>query len=73
MVRFAVPELFKLTRPNVLEPSLKLTIPEGMPPLPLTVAVKVMAVPTVAGFCEEVTVVALGSIDAGENTITVAE
>jgi len=44
-----------------------------MPPLPLTVAVKVMAVPTVAGFCEEVTVVALGSIDAGENTITVAE
>jgi hypothetical protein len=74
VVKLAMPELFKVPMPRLMAPSLKTTIPVGMPPLPLTVAVKVTPLPASAGFCEDVTDVVLGPIDgAADSTKTVAE
>ena len=42
---------------RTLAPSLKVTVPVGVPPAPLTVAVKVTAWPPFAGLAEEVTAV----------------
>ena len=45
-------------RPRVVEPSLKVTVPVGVPPYcPVTVAVKVTVCPYCDGFCDEVNVV----------------
>jgi hypothetical protein len=39
--------------PNTVEPSLKVTVPVGVPPEPVTVAVNVMELPSAAGLAEE--------------------
>jgi hypothetical protein len=45
--------------PRVLEPSLKVTVPLGVPPVEVTAAVKVTAVANVDGIKEEVSAVEL--------------
>ena len=57
----ATPELFKVPVPRMLVPSWKTTVPVGVPPLPLTVAVKVTALPAADGFGEELIVVVLAA------------
>jgi hypothetical protein len=57
----ATPEAFSALVLRLLLPSKKSTVPVGVPPLPLTVAVNVTGLPASAGFCEEVTVVVLGA------------
>ena len=62
MVNFATPLLLSVPVPSVVEPSLKVTVPPGMPPpgdAAVTVAVKVTACPTVDGLTEEVRAVAV--------------
>jgi hypothetical protein len=61
-VREACPEPFREAVPRVVEPSRKVTVPVGVVPAPVTVAVRVMEVPTEAGFSDEVSdvVVAAG-------------
>ena len=54
-----MPEVFKVSPPRLVFPSKKVTFPVGIPPFPLTVAVKVTSVPATAGFCEEVIAVEL--------------
>lgn len=56
--------LDKVPVPRVVEPSLNVTVPVGVPPLPLAWAVKVTDVPEVDGFNEEVTVVVVVVITA---------
>ena len=60
VLKVAVPEPFRVWLPRLLVPSKKETVPVGTPPLPVTVAVKVTALPANAGFSEEASVVALG-------------
>ena len=55
----ATPEPFKVALPRLLVPSRKATVPVGSPPLPLTAAVNVTALPATAGFCDEASAVAL--------------
>ena len=43
--------------PSTVPPSLNVTVPVGVPPVPVTVAVKVTGWPALLGFCEEVSVV----------------
>lgn len=57
VVRPACPEPFRATIPKSMLPSKKVTVPVGVPPLPVTVAVKVTACPAKEGFSEEITVV----------------
>ena len=59
MLKVAWPELFKVPEPRLVLPSKNATDPVGIPPLPLTVAVKVTTLPTDAGFSVEVSSVAL--------------
>jgi hypothetical protein len=47
--------LLSVPVPSVVEPFLKVTVPVGVPPLEVTVAVKVTDWPEVDGFREEVT------------------
>jgi hypothetical protein len=57
VVKAATPALFKVPVPRLLLPSKKVTVPAGVPPLPLTVAVNVTPLPATAGFGAELTVV----------------
>ena len=59
VLNVAAPEPFKAWLPRLLIPSKKETVPVGTPPFPVTVAVKVTALPAAAGFCEEASVVVL--------------
>ena len=54
-------EVLRLPVPSVVEPSLKVTVPVGVPapPLDVTVAVNVTNWPNAAGFCEDVSVMLL--------------
>ena len=45
--------------PSVVAPPLKVTVPVGVPPVEVTVAVKVTAAPNVDGFRDEASAVAL--------------
>jgi hypothetical protein len=59
VVKVACPEALSVPVPSVVAPSLKVTVPLGVPP-PLagvTVAVKVTACPTVLGFGDDDSVV----------------
>ena len=71
VLKAAVPEPFKVWLPRLLVPSKKEMIPAGTPPFPVTVAVKVTALPASAGFCEEASVVALESRMTCESTLEV--
>ena len=51
--------LLSVPVPSVLEPFLKVTVPVGVPPLDVTVAVNFTDAPKVEGFREEATVVEL--------------
>ena len=56
VVNIAWPEPFRVAVPRVLGPSLKVTVPVGMPPpglLAVTVAVKVTDCPDADGLAEE--------------------
>ncbi len=52
----ARPELSR-TDPNLVAPSMKVTVPVGVPAVAVTVAVKVTRCPLVEGFSEETSVV----------------
>ena len=56
MASLAIPPLSAAGQ-RVLAPSLKVTVPVGVPPEEVTVAVKVTATPYVDGFREEATAV----------------
>jgi hypothetical protein len=56
----ALPELM-VPVPSVARPSLNVTVPVGVPPLPLTVAVNVMLCPGAAGFTLDVRIVVVGT------------
>ena len=71
VLKVAVPEPFRVWLPRLLVPSKKETVPVGTPPLPVTVAVKVIALPANAGFCEEASVVALEPRMICESTLEV--
>lgn len=58
MLNVALP-LLSVPVPNVVEPFLKVTVPVGVPPLEVTVAVKVTDWPEVDGLREEVSEVEL--------------
>ena len=49
--------LLSVPEPSVVVPSLKVTVPVGVPPVEVTVAVKVTAAPKVDGFSEDFRVV----------------
>jgi hypothetical protein len=57
VVNVAAPEPFNVPVPIVVAPSLNVTVPVGVPELPVTVAVNVTGEPTAAGFALEVRVV----------------
>jgi hypothetical protein len=57
-----VPPLLSVPVPSVVDPSSKVTVPEGVPALDVTVAVKVTEAPKVDGFREEVSEV---EVEAG--------
>jgi hypothetical protein len=71
VLKDARPALFKVPLPRLLLPSRKATVPAGMPPLPLTVALKITWLPASAGFCDELTVVALELRMICESTLEV--
>ena len=54
------PDPFSVPVPSVVAPSLKVTVPVGVPPAPVTVAVNVTDCPNTEGFSEDVSVVVLG-------------
>jgi hypothetical protein len=56
----ATPELFKAPAPRLALPSQKATVPVGVPPLPLAVALKVTVLPAAAGFAEELSTTVVG-------------
>ena len=57
VVNVACPLLSSEAVPRVLAPSVKVTVPVGVPPLPFTVAAKVTGWPNVLGFGVEANVV----------------
>ena len=59
VVKVATPEPFKVEVPKVAAPSLKVTVPVGVPPDPVTVEVKVTDEPYVEGLRDEVRVFVL--------------
>ena len=61
IVSVATPEPLSVPVPSVVAPSLNVTVPLGVPPLPVTVAAKVTACPNVLGFGDEVRVVEVGA------------
>src|SRR5439155_1220445 len=69
----AWPEPFRVPVPRVLEPSLKVTVPVGVPApglFAVTVAVKVTDCPDTDGLIEELTrVVVLGSVAVGVDVL----
>ena len=64
VLKAARPAPFKAALPRLLLPSKKPTLPVGVPPLPLTAALKVIVLPASAGLAEELntTVVAVGAL-----------
>jgi hypothetical protein len=60
VARVAEPEI-RGDVPIAAESSLKVTVPVGVPPEPVTVAVSVMELPSAAGLAEEPSVVAVPS------------
>ena len=70
-LKAAAPEPFNGSLPRLLVPSKNETVPVGSPPFPVTVAVKVIALPANAGFCEETSVVALEPRMICESTLEV--
>lgn len=56
VVKLATPAVSGLV-PSTAPLSLNVTVPVGVPPVPVTVAVKVTGWPTLLGFSEEVSVV----------------
>jgi hypothetical protein len=61
VVKLATPELSSgMALPITVEPSLKLTVPVGVPAPPVTVAVNVTDCPKAEGFWEELRLVAEG-------------
>ena len=61
VLKDARPALFKVPLPRLVLPSQKATVPVGVPPLPLTVALNVTRLPATAGFAEELTTTAVGA------------
>ena len=61
VAKVATPEVLRVPVPSVVVPSLKVTMPVGVPvpPLAVTVAVNVTDWPKAAGFCEDVSVTLL--------------
>ncbi len=49
-----------------LEPSKNVTVPTGVAGWPVTVAVRMIVVPAVAGFIDELTTVVVGSCTTGK-------
>jgi len=63
VVKVALPALFTVTIPRIVEPSLKVAVPVGVPlppPLAATKAVKLMDWPKMLGLSELVRVVFVG-------------
>ena len=58
----ATPELLSVPVPRVVAPSLKVTLPVGVPPGPVTVAVKVTTSPNVLGFGDDDNVVEVNPV-----------
>jgi hypothetical protein len=58
--RLADPALSRVAVPITLAPSLKATVPIGIPAVDATVAVKTIVCPTAAGLADEVSVVVVG-------------
>src|ERR1700722_15135987 len=59
--KVATPPALRVCWPRTVEPSEKTTTPEGTPVVVVTVAVKVMFVPRVAGEAEEVSAVVVAA------------
>ena len=65
----ATPEPFSTPEPMFVAPSKKFTVPVGVPPPEVTVAVKVTEVPNVEGFSDEVSaVVELAALTTCDST-----
>ena len=60
VLKAATPALFKVPVPRLVLPSQKTTVPVGVPPLPLTAALKVTRLPATAGLAEELTTTVVG-------------
>ena len=54
VVKEALPELWRVPVPIVVDPSLNVTVPVGVPEVAVTVAVKVTDCPKADGFTDEV-------------------
>ena len=61
VARLAWPEPFKVALPRVLPPSVKVTVPVGVPDPPVTVAVKVTASPKLGVSSETIRAVVVGA------------
>src|SRR4051794_23116481 len=62
VVRAAPPEPLSVPVPSVVDPSLNVTVPVGVPPPLVTVAVKVTACPNVLAFRDEPIVVTVAAM-----------
>lgn len=62
VVKVAWPVPSRVEVPNVVAPSLNVTVPVGVPPLDVTVAVKVTDWLNTEGLAEELTVVVVGEV-----------
>ena len=62
VVREAMPEEPRVAAPRLVAPSRNVTVPVGVPPGELTVAVKVTACPNTAGLAEEIDVTVVEAI-----------
>src|SRR6202012_1081715 len=60
VLKVATPEVTATLEARVVEPSVKVTVPTGVPPVLVTVAVKVTLCPWVAGFADEASDVVVG-------------
>ena len=61
VVKVACPDPLSEPEPSVLAPSLKVTVPNGIPPLELTTAVNITDCPNADGLIEEETVVVVAA------------
>ena len=60
VLNVATPLPFNVPLPSVVEPFLKVMVPDGVPEEPVTVAVKVTDCPKTDGFTEDVKIVVVG-------------
>jgi hypothetical protein len=72
VVKVATPEAFNVPVPRLAVPFRKVTVPVGVPPLPVTVAVKVILVPTETEAAELVRTVELAVRGAAMIRVPVA-